>query len=151
VFGAALSGETQGEIAVPLGNTLAADPNRARPTQIPTAPPSRGLPAPAGAAPGFAPADEGEIASAPEVAEEVTAPYPPEAQALQIEGTIPVRVEINADGTVHGARALKSLGHGLEQAAVQAVRRFRFRPGRDRAGRAVPCVIVWRYTFQIQR
>jgi hypothetical protein len=41
--------------------------------------------------------------------------------------------------------------HGLEQAAVQAVRRFRFRPARDRAGRAVPCVIVWKYTFQIQR
>jgi len=151
VFGTDLSGETQGDIALPQGNTLNADPNRPRPAVVPTAPPTTGTPAPPGAPVGFAPVDDGEIASFPEVADEVKAPYPPEAEARQIEGTVQVRVEVNGDGSVHAARVLKGLGFGLDEAAVRALKRFRFKPARDRAGRSVPCVIVWRYTFQLDR
>jgi protein TonB len=152
VFGTPLSGETSSEgMALPQGNTVNADPNRPRPSQVPTAPPSTGAPAPPGAATGFHPVDEGAIADYPEILDEVKAPYPPEAQARQIEGTVQVRVEINADGSVHDARVLKGLGFGLDQAAVKALRHYRFKPARDHGGRAVPAVIVWRYTFQLDR
>ncbi len=151
VFGAHLSGETSADgVSVPEGNTLNADPNRPRPKEIPQAPPSTGAPAPPGP-PAFIPVDESELASFPEVADEVKAPYPTEAEAQQIEGTVAVRVEINTDGSVHGARVLKGLGHGLDEAAVKALKRFKFKPARDRGGRAVPAVIVWKYTFRLDR
>ena len=151
VFGATLEGETTGDVALPQGNTLNADPNRPRPDHVPTAPPTAGAPAPTGAPPGFAPVDDSQIASFPELDSEVRAPYPPEAEARQIEGTVQVRLEINTDGSVHGAHVLKGLGYGLDDAAVRALKRFRFKPARDRGGRAVPCVIVYRYTFQLDR
>jgi periplasmic protein TonB len=151
VFGARLEGQSEGGVALPEGNTLNADPNRPRPKEIPKATPSTGAPAPPGQPTGFVPVDDSLIADFPEVTGEVKAPYPPEAEARQIEGTVQVRVEINVDGSVHGARVLKGLGYGLDEAAVRAIRQFRFKPARDRGGRAVPFVIVWRYTFELNR
>src|SRR5262249_51617201 len=111
VFGATLSGETVGDVALPRGNTLDADPNRPRPNAVPAAPPTRGAAAPPSAPTGFAAADDAQIASFPEAVEEVKAPYPAQAESQRVQGTVPVRVEVNADGSVHNARVLKSLGY----------------------------------------
>jgi protein TonB len=150
VFGATLTSETGGNVAVPVGNTFDADPNRPRPAVVPVGPPTHGPAAPAGP-PGFRPVDDSEIAVFPEVSVEVKAPYPHEAEARQIEGTVSVRLDVAEDGRVVGARVLKGLGYGLDEAAQTALRRFRFTPAHDRAGRPVPCRIVWRYTFALDR
>jgi periplasmic protein TonB len=151
VFGAKIEGQSGEGVALPEGNTLNADPNKERPKEVPKAPPTTGAPAPGPEATGFVPVDESQIADFPELADEIKAPYPPEAEARQIQGTVQVRVEINADGSVHGARVLKGLGYGLDEAAVKAIRKFRFKPAKDRGGRSVPSVIVWKYTFQLDR
>jgi periplasmic protein TonB len=151
VFGTQMEGTSGEGVALPEGNTTNADPNRPRPKEIPKAPPTTGAPAPPGEATGFVPVDDSQLADFPELADEVKAPYPPEAEARQIQGTVQLRVEVNPDGSVHGARVLKGLGFGLDEAAVKAIRKFKFKPARDRAGRSVPAVIVWRYTFQLDR
>jgi len=151
VFGSQMEGSSGEGVALPEGNTTNADPNRPRPKEIPKAPPTTGAPAPPGEATGFVPVDDSQLADFPELADEVKAPYPPEAEARQIQGTVQVRVEVNPDGSVHSARVLKGLGYGLDEAAIKAIRKFKFKPARDRAGRSVPAVIVWRYTFQLDR
>jgi protein TonB len=151
VFGSNMEGQSGDGVALPQGNTLNADPNKERPKEIPKAPPTTGAPAPGPEVTGFVPVDDSQIADFPELSDEIKAPYPPEAEARQIQGTVQVRVEINSDGSVHSARVLKGLGFGLDEAAVKAIRKFKFKPAKDRGGRSVPSVIVWKYTFQLDR
>lgn len=58
--------------------------------------------------------------------------FPPAAVAVRARGMVIVEVSVRADGTVADVRAVESTrtGVGFEAAAVEAVRRWRFRPGR---------------------
>ncbi len=56
--------------------------------------------------------------------------YTPEAKEAKIEGTVILQVVIRKDGIVGDVKVLRGLGHGLDEAAVNAVtREWRFRPG----------------------
>jgi len=66
-------------------------------------------------------------------------PYPRRAERLGWEGTVVLEIDVAADGTVADARIAESSGHGLlDEAALRAVRGWRFTPAKDAAGEPVP-------------
>jgi periplasmic protein TonB len=57
--------------------------------------------------------------------------YPATARRLGIQGTSLLRVHVAADGRVTEIVVAKSAGHAdMDQAATEAVRQWRFEPGR---------------------
>jgi len=79
--------------------------------------------------------------------------YPPEAERAGIEGKVRLRVALDARGRVSSARVLRGLGHGLDEAAVEALtRRCRFTPAIATDGRPVPFVIEsYSFVFELPR
>lgn len=65
--------------------------------------------------------------------------YPPDARANGVEGYVVVRYDVSADGRVHNARVVDAQPAGtFDEAALQAVSRWRFRPPqRDGEAQAV--------------
>jgi periplasmic protein TonB len=55
--------------------------------------------------------------------------YTDDAKAAGIEGTVVLDLVIGEDGTVRDIQVTSKLGHGLDQAAVAALRACRFSPG----------------------
>jgi protein TonB len=54
--------------------------------------------------------------------------YSDMALRYEIKGTVRVSVVLGADGTVRDVKVIKSLGYGLDEAAVESVRRIKFVP-----------------------
>jgi TonB family protein len=71
--------------------------------------------------------------------------YPPEAKRLAIEGTLKVRLVVDATGKVVSATLLDHLGHGLDELALSQARGFAFTPARDADDRPVTSVVVWTF------
>jgi TonB family protein len=109
--------------------------------RFPPAPPAppRAPAAPAppwpGIGAGSTPSDEviysiGNSIRAPVAVYQPIPSYTAEAKAAKIEGTILLQAVIRKDGTVSDAKVLRGLGHGLDEAAVNAVAKdWRFKPG----------------------
>ena len=55
--------------------------------------------------------------------------YSKEARAAKIEGTVVLAVEVWEDGSAHNIRVVRSLGLGLDENAIDAVKKWRFSPG----------------------
>lgn len=89
------------------------------------------------------------VITPPSLAEFVEATYPPEARAAGLTATVEVVVTIAADGSVAEATVPTPVGNGFDEAAVEAVRRFRFEPAR-RDGNPIPSRIRYRYVFEIR-
>lgn len=68
----------------------------------------------------------------PELVHEVKPQYTDEARRRSIEGEVVLEVIVQANGSVGRVRVLQGLGAGLDQRAVEAVRRWRFSPARRR-------------------
>jgi TonB family protein len=56
------------------------------------------------------------------------AEYPEEARKAKYQGTVLLDVEVDDSGQVVNLRVARSLGLGLDQKAIDAVKRWRFRP-----------------------
>jgi TonB family protein len=54
--------------------------------------------------------------------------YTSEARAAKIEGVVSLQVIIQPDGHATNIQIVKGIGHGLDERAVEAVRRWRFKP-----------------------
>ena len=76
-------------------------------------------------------------------------PYPPEAKQLGLEGRVQLEVELRPDGSVGQVKVLAGLGHGLDEAAVEAVRRCPFDPA-EVDGEPVATRITYTFTFVIE-
>jgi TonB family protein len=74
--------------------------------------------------------------------------YTEEARRLKIEGEVLVKILFAASGDVKVLGVEKGLGHGLDEAAVQAAANIRFKPAK-RGGVAVDSTAVARITFQL--
>jgi protein TonB len=80
--------------------------------------------------------------TAPEAITMVEPEYPDEARREGVSGKTAVEVEVSATGTVDAARVLESSGdERLDKAAVEAVRKWTFRPAL-KDGEAVPAKVV---------
>ena len=75
--------------------------------------------------------------------------YPDSARRLGIQGTTTLHVLVFADGHVAEVGLVQSAGHpDLDQAAADAVRRWRFEPAR-RGRDAVPMTVMLAITFRL--
>jgi periplasmic protein TonB len=63
-------------------------------------------------------------------------PYPEEARMAGVQGFVVVEFTVNPYGYVVNPRIIQSLGWGCDEVAINAVKRFRFRPAL-KEGRAV--------------
>jgi periplasmic protein TonB len=53
-----------------------------------------------------------------------------EARKAKFQGTVVLWFTVGADGRTHEVRIQRSLGMGLDQKAIEAIRQWRFEPGR---------------------
>lgn len=79
----------------------------------------------------------------------VVAQYPLGARADDVEGDVVVEVVLERDGRVIDARVSKPAGHGFDDAALAAIRRYRFSPA-QRGGHAVRVRMPWTVQFRLR-
>jgi TonB family protein len=98
---------------------------------------------------GGGPYRPGSGIEAPRLLKEVTADYTEEARRANIEGSVLLEIVVKSDGTVGDPRVMRSLGAGLDQRAVQAVRQWRFAPAR-RLGAPVDVIVQVSVEFKLR-
>jgi len=74
--------------------------------------------------------------------------YTDEARQLKLEGEVLLEVSFGANGALHVNRVVRGLGHGLDEAAVAAANKIRFKPAL-RLGQPVDSTAVVHVTFQL--
>jgi TonB family protein len=74
--------------------------------------------------------------------------YPQLARDKGVEADVPLEIVISPAGVVESARALSHPGYGLEQAALEGVRSYRFSPAIQR-GRPVRVRMRWTVEFRL--
>jgi TonB family protein len=74
--------------------------------------------------------------------------YTDEARKLQLEGEVLLEVMFGANGELHVNRVVRGLGHGLDEAAVSAANKIKFKPA-QRNGSSVDSTAVVHVTFQL--
>lgn len=68
--------------------------------------------------------------------------YSEEARKAGIQGVVILYIEVGANGQVQNPKVVKSLGHGLDDQAIEAVKQWKFQPGeKDGAPVAVAATI----------
>lgn len=70
------------------------------------------------------------------------------ARLARIQGSVALRIVVNTDGKPVGLQLVRSLGLGLDEAAVAAVRQWRFRPG-EAKGKPVPIQATIEVNFRL--
>jgi TonB family protein len=89
-----------------------------------------GIGAGSGGGIGGGPYRPGSGVEPPRLLREVKATYTEEARLHGVSGEVILELVVRRDGTVGDVRVLEGLGDGLNERAVQAVRQWRFAPGR---------------------
>ncbi|HJR61720.1 MAG TPA: TonB family protein [Vicinamibacterales bacterium] len=87
----------------------------------------------------------------PAVLHEEKPQYTSEAMRAKVQGVVEVTAIVMPDGTVGQVQIVRSLDDrfGLDQKAVEAVKRWRFRPG-TRLGKPVPVIVNIELTFTLR-
>jgi periplasmic protein TonB len=85
----------------------------------------------------------------PTLLREVKPAYTDEARRRSIEGNVQLEIVVRRDGSVANLRVLRSLGAGLDQKAMDAVRQWRFTPAR-RQGVPVDVVVEVSVEFSLR-
>jgi periplasmic protein TonB len=126
---------TASAVAVPVGNTLAGKPVAS-------------ATAPSAVRPGYAPSYL--VDTLPVLLEEINGEevYPREAKKQGIEGQVVLLITVEADGTVSMAKVVSGPGHGLDEAARDAVLRARFKPA-TKGGKPVATELRYLYDFAL--
>jgi protein TonB len=76
------------------------------------------------------PMSEGQVSSPAQPLYSFKPPYPDAARREGIEATVTVEIVVEVDGTVLDAHVVRRAGFGFDEAALAAVRQFRFTPAR---------------------
>jgi TonB family protein len=98
--------------------------------------------------PKIAQADSGPASTPVEITFKPNPVYTDEARSLKLEGEVLLEVSFSANGTLHVNRVVRGLGHGLDEAAIAAANKIRFKPAL-RAGQPVDSTAVVHVTFQM--
>ena len=121
------------------------------PAAAPTEPPQEPVVAPeAAAAPDSASKSEEPAVGPTRIASSYVPPvYPERARRLSITASVVLQVQVKSDGGVGDVEVRKCtrIGMGFEQAAVDAVKQWRYRPA-TRGGQPADAVITVRLDFQ---
>jgi TonB family protein len=76
------------------------------------------------------------------------AEYPEEARKARWMGTVVVWAVVDENGLVREARVQKSMGMGLDEEALRAVKSYRFKPA-ERFGKSVPVMMTIEVNFRL--
>ena len=106
--------------------------------------------------PGFGPDDGGGIGGigaggtlvAPIVLYKVEPEFSDEARKAKYQGTVLLTIEVGEDGKPHKLQVLRGLGLGLDEKAIEAVSRWKFRPA-QRNGRPVRAAATIEVNFRL--
>jgi TonB family protein len=102
---------------------------------------------------GFGPGEEknatGHCDITPSLIYKVEAEYSQEANKANYQGTVVVAVEVDPTGHVVNPRVIRSLGLGLDEKAIEAVRQWRFRPGSNQDGQPLSCGATIEVNFRL--
>ena len=85
---------------------------------------------------------------APVVIGTIAPEYPEFARRAKLQGTVVLEVEVLKDGSVRGIEVKRKVGGGLDEAAIAAVKKVRFQPGRS-SGQPVDCQVIISVEFKI--
>ncbi|HEX9507087.1 MAG TPA: energy transducer TonB [Myxococcales bacterium] len=131
VVGLSMSSTTAaGGVAVPIGNTLYGK--------------AEGRGTADTAAPSYTPFNQ--LDGRPEVLTEFDIPYPEPAKRGAIDGDVVLSVDIDLGGKVTGAKVISGPGHGLNEAAMEGIYKFRFKPAIKR-GKPTSTTVPFTYHF----
>jgi protein TonB len=86
--------------------------------------------------------------TAPRILHRVEPEFSEEARKNKWQGVVLLRVIIGADGLPKNITVQRSLGMGLDEKAVEAVKQWRFKPG-TREGKPVPVVVSMEVSFRL--
>src|ERR1700722_11617697 len=95
-----------------------------------------------------APASQSGTLTAPTLRTRVEATYPPDALRDKVEGKVGLEVVVDDTGSVVSAKVTGPAGHGFDEAALDAVRRFSFAPARQN-GTPIRSTLQLSYEFHL--
>lgn len=98
--------------------------------------------------PKIAQADSGPATTPVEITYKPNPVYTQEARDLKLEGEVLLEVNFSANGSLHVNRVVRGLGHGLDEAAIAAANKIRFKPAL-RFGTPVDSTAVVHVSFQM--
>jgi TonB family protein len=98
--------------------------------------------------PKIAQADTGPATTPVEITYKPNPVYTQEARDLKLEGEVLLEVSFSATGTLHVNRVVRGLGHGLDEAAIAAANKIRFKPAL-RMGQPMDSTAVVHVMFQL--
>lgn len=95
---------------------------------------------------------QGVPVTPPRIVSSVRPPYPSSARNASIEGTVYVKMLVNASGKVEEAFVSQSSGNAaLDESAVKTVYKWRFSPAKDAFKEKVACYITIPVNFRLNR
>jgi TonB family protein len=83
-----------------------------------------------------------------EILSKPTPVYTEEARQLKVQGEVALSVVFQANGSIRVTGVVRSLGHGLDQAAEQAALQIRFKPAK-RSGQPADFPATLRIEFRL--
>jgi TonB family protein len=98
--------------------------------------------------PKIAQAETGPATTPVEITFKPNPVYTDEARSMKLEGEVLLEVTFYANGTLNVNRVVRGLGHGLDEAAVAAAKKIRFKPAL-RYSQPVDSTAVVHVTFQL--
>lgn len=96
----------------------------------------------------IAQADNGPSMTPVEITFKPNPVYTQEARDMKLEGEVLLEVSFSANGTLHVNKVVRGLGHGLDEAAVAAANKIRFKPALS-FGQPVDSTAIVHVSFQL--
>ena len=87
--------------------------------------------------------------TAPALTSETTPAYSEEALNARVEGVVGIEAVVHTNGSLEVLRVVRSLGFGLDERALEAVRQWKFQPGKLR-GKPVAIKVAIEITFNLR-
>jgi protein TonB len=144
-FGVTMSSVVAGDgpgMAVPVGNTLMTKPTK----RAPAGPP----PPPAGDQDGLpAAVPEIFVAEQAKPIHEEKVEFPPDLARMGIDGNVVAKLLVDENGNVRTVKLVQKAGHGLDELAREAFKKFKFSPARTSDGKAVATYVTFKYIFEL--
>jgi TonB family protein len=92
----------------------------------------------------------GDGVTAPKAIYQPEAEFSDEARRAKYEGTVVVTLIVDANGNPQNVHVSRSLGMGLDEKAVEAVQKYKFKPALDQStGKGVPVMVSVEVRFRL--
>jgi len=87
--------------------------------------------------------------SEPTLVSQTEPTYTNEARFLRVHGSVALRFVVDENGVPQDIVLVRSLGYGLDENAVLAVRTWKFVPGKDETGKPLPTIVNVEVDFKL--